>query len=122
MSYVAEPPVGSNTACEIKEVFATVVLDNSPCNKVFKDHLDSISQIIDSKEHLQRNIENFHFGNISTWELGDYKFKHQIQVLLKVKTGALWESARSYLWRHLGTSTWTLHDGTEVTLVRIHQR
>ena len=122
MSDVAETPVGSNTACEIKEVFATIVLDKSPRNKVFKDHLDSISQIIDSKEHLQRNIENFNFGNISTWELVDYKFKHQIQILLKVKTGTLSESARSYLWRHLGTSTWTLQDGTEVTLVRIHQR
>ena len=62
MSDVAETPVGSNTACEIKEVFATIVLDKSPRNKVFKDHLDLISQIIDSKEHLQRNIENFNFG------------------------------------------------------------
>ena len=63
---------------------------------------NSLSDIIDSKEHLQRNIEDFKFGNISNWEAGNQKYAHQMQVILKVKTGQLWESARGYLWRHLG--------------------
>jgi len=113
---------GKETMSEVVEVFATANLDNSTRDRVFKDQIDSISQIIDYKEHLRRNIEGFKFGNISTWELSDKKFKHQIQVSLKVKTGQLWESARSYLWRHLGSSTWTLQDGTEFSLTRIHQR
>jgi hypothetical protein len=72
--------------------------------------------------HLKRNIETFTFGNISNWDLGNGRHKHQIQVILQVKIAQLWESARSYLWRHLGTSTWTLKDGTEASLIRIHQR
>jgi hypothetical protein len=103
-------------------VYATAVLDNSPHGQVTNKNIESISQIIDSKEHLQRNIEDFRFGNISSWELGNRKYMHQIQVILKVKTAQLWEGPRSYLWRHLGSSTWTLHDGTEASLIRIHQK
>ena len=112
-----------NVASEtVVVVYATAVLENCPDGKVTRNHLDSLSNIIDSKDHLQRNIEDFKFGNISTWEYGVNKFKHQIGVILDVKTAQLWESARGYLFEHLGTSTWTLNDGTEVNLIRIHQR
>jgi hypothetical protein len=58
-------------------VYATAMLENSPYNQVTKTNIESISQIIDSKEHLQRNIENFRFGNISSWGLSNGKYNHQ---------------------------------------------
>ena len=70
-------------------VYATAVLENSPHVQVSKKNIASHSKIIDSKEHLQCNIEDFRFGNISTWELGNRKYKHQKQVPLKVKTAQL---------------------------------
>ena len=103
-------------------VYATAVLENSIHDRVTKSQMDTLSKIIDSKDHLQRNILDFKFSNISTWEMGNRKFKHQIQVVLEVNTVQLWENARSYLWRHLGTSSWSLQDGTEISLVRIHQK
>ena len=102
-------------------VYATAVLVNSPDNHVTKNYIDKI-KIIDSKDHLQRNIEDFKFGNISTWGFGSQNYKHQIQVIIQVKTAYLWESPKGYLWRHLGTSSWTLQDGTDVSLFRIHQK
>ena len=96
--------------------------DKIPRDQVTNKNIEAISQIIDSKEHLQCNIEDFRFENISSWELGNRKYKHQIAVLLKVKTAQLWESPISYFWRHLGSSTWTLQDGTEASLIRIHQK
>ena len=89
-------------------VNAIAVLDNCPNNLVTRNNLDSLSQIIDNKDHLQRNNEIFKFGNISNWEFGNGRYKHKIQVIIQVKTAQLWESARSYLWKHLGTSTWIL--------------
>ena len=103
-------------------MLSTAVLRNSPHDQVTNKNIEAISQIIDSKEHLQCNIEDFRFENISSWELGNRKYKHQIALLLKVKTAQLWESPRSYLWRQLGSSTWTLQDGTEASLIRIHQK
>ena len=103
-------------------VHATVLLENSPQFQVTQSYLNLISQLIDSKEHLQRNIKTFRFGNITNLECGNNVYKHQVQVILEVKSSQLWESARSYLFRHLGTNRWTLQDGTEVSMVRIHQR
>ena len=104
-------------------IYATVVLDSCQQNQVTWKNFDSVSQIIDSKEHLRQNIEHFEFGNMSSSDIDNRQFKHQIQAVLKVKTYQLWESPRSYLWRHLGkNSTWTLEDGTEVSIIRIHQR
>ena len=112
----------ANRSIETVIVYATAVLENSPDSQVTRSHIDSLSKIIDCKEHLQRNIEDFKFGKLSSWELGNKMFDHQIQVTLKVKTTQLWESPRGYLWRHLGTSTWTLQDGTSVSLIKIHQK
>ena len=116
--------IGATTSREASTavVYATAVFKNSPVNQLTRNNMNSLSDIIDSKEHLQRNIENFKFGNVSTWKAENQKFDHQMQVILEVKTVQLWESARGYLWKHLGTSLWPLHDGTEVSLVRIHQR
>ena len=57
-------------------MLSTAVLKNSPHDQVTNKNIESISQIIDSKEHLQHNIEDFRFGNISSWELKNRKYKH----------------------------------------------
>lgn len=103
-------------------VYGTVDLESSPYNQVTRSQIDSVSKIIDCKEHLQRNISDFEFGKISSWNSGHQRYKHQIQLIIQVKTAQLWESPRSYLWRHLGTSVWTLEDGTQVSISRIHQK
>ena len=46
--------------------------------------------------------------------------KAQLPVVLHVKTSRLWQSPRSYIWKHLGNSAWTIQDGVKVTLYRIH--
>ena len=48
--------------------------------------MNFLSDIIDSKEHLQRNIKDFKFGNMSTCKAENQKFDHQMQVIFKVKT------------------------------------
>ena len=48
-------------------VFATTVLGNSIHDQVTRSQMDSLSKIIDSKDHLQRNIIDFKFSNISTY-------------------------------------------------------
>ena len=82
----------------------TAVFKNSPFSQLTRNNMNSLSDIIYSKEHLQRNIEDFKFGNVSTWKAENQKFDHQMQVIIKVKTVQLWESARGYLWKYLGTS------------------
>ena len=84
-------------------VYAPAVLENSPFHQVTRNQMDSLNKIIDSKEHLQRNILDFNFGSISSWEMGNQKFEQQIQIILKIKTAKLWENARSYFWKHLWT-------------------
>jgi hypothetical protein len=117
-----EKKVDDKPKTAVAVVYATVVLANSIYDQVTKSQIDSLSKIIDSKDHLQRNILDFKFSNISTWEMGNRKFKRQIQVVLEVNTLHVWENARSYLWRHLWASSWSLQDGTEISLVRIHQK
>ena len=44
-------------------VYATAMLENSIHDQVTRSQMDS-------KDHLQRNILDFKFSNISTWEMG----------------------------------------------------
>ena len=49
------------------------------------------------------------------------EFEHIVAVKLIVNTAQLWESPRSYIWKHLGNnSVWTRGNGTEIRLSRIH--
>jgi hypothetical protein len=62
-------------------VYATAVFKSSPFSQITQHYFNYLSDIIDSKEHLQKNIEDFKFGNISSWEAGNQKYDHQIQVI-----------------------------------------
>ena len=81
--------IGATTLREASTavVYATTAaFKNSPFSQLTRNNMNSLSDIIDSKEHLHRNIEDFKFGNVSTWKAENQKFDHQMQVIFKVKT------------------------------------
>ena len=101
-------------------VHATIVLNESPHAQVCKTDLKSIAEIIDNKEHMRRNIIQVQFGKMQNTEDQNKLYRHEIQTILKVKISQLWENARTYLWKHLGTSSWSIGNGTKVSFTRIH--
>ena len=54
----------STVATESVDQHKLKVSDVTKKKQIFKEHIDSIIQIIDCKEHLQRNIEHFKFGTL----------------------------------------------------------
>ena len=104
-------------------VHAIASLQNSSHNIVDDVTLGSILEIVSNKEHLRRNIHEVNVGNIRNRQMyRSTKFEHEVELSVQVKKNDLWESARSYLWKNLGTSIWTLHDGTQVSFRRSHQK
>ena len=103
-------------------IYGTVVFDNSPSHKLQQQNIDKLGNIIRSKDHLPKNIVTISFGDHRSWTLQDSRFKHEIPIMFRVNTSNLWQSARTYIWKHLGTSTWNLQDGTRISLVRIHHK
>ena len=102
-------------------IHATAVIDDSPNAAFTNDDINSLGKIIGSKDHLVNNDANFNYSYLSTKELRT-KFKHTVGLVIHVKTCNLWEGARSYIWKHLGQDTWTLRNGSEVNIVKIHQK
>ena len=71
-------------------------------------------------DHLRKNVKNIEIGECRTFKgSSGNSFDHDIWIKLKVDSSQLWESARSYIWKHLGQE-WKLGDGTSVTANRIH--
>ena len=81
-----------------------------------------VGEITSSKEHLKRNTFDFKFGKVKSLKSGNSLFQHEVPAFFHVRTENLWESSRTYIWKHLGTSSWTMDDGTIVTFSRIHQK
>ena len=103
-------------------ILHVVILDDSPLSQVNNGMVNSVVHLIDSKDHLRRNINDIKYGAIKDYRESNLKFRHEIQFILHVKTASLWETPRAYLWKHLGTSTWTLNDGTRISFVKIHRK
>ena len=89
--------------------FGTAVLDNCLDSQNTRNHFDTLSMIIDHKENLQKNIEDFKFGNLPSRDLSNKRSK----------TVQLREYPREYLWRYLGSNNWTLNDGAVVYLPEV---
>ena len=109
---------------DIAVVHATASLRNCPHSTVDDVTLDAISKILRSTEHNQSNINSFKYGNIRNRPMfrGSSHYMHEVEINLEVIRSRIWDSARSYLWKSFGTSTWTLYDGTQVTFIKIHQK
>ena len=106
----------------IEYVFATAVIEKSIASQVSEAEINALQTIIRSKEHLKRNIISVNLGSIQSYGPRDGKFEHLIQIVINVNTGALWEGSRSYIYHHLGRDVWTMGDGTQISLKRIHQK
>ena len=105
-------------------VYATAALSNCPHSTVDDMTLSAISEILNSKDHLRNNMYSIEFCNIRNRPMyrGSIQYMHEVEISLKVMKNRLWKSARSYLWKNIGTSSWTLLDGTQVSFIKIHQK
>ena len=103
-------------------IHATAIFENSPFPRFSSEEWNSLLRCIVDKEHLHRNIVDVQCCRSSSRELSNQTFKHTVEILIKVKTEGLWESPRSYLWKHLGQEGWTRRNGTSISLTRIHQK
>ena len=105
-------------------VHATAALKNCPNATVDSATLDAVLGIINGSDHVGRYLQAISHGNIRNrpmWR-GSSKFMHEVEISLQVIKSSLWEPARSFIWKNIGTSLWTLHDGTQLTFTRIHQK
>ena len=110
-----------NIVPTVVTINATAIIDNSPNEVLTNEDISSIVKILRNKEHLASNIVNIEYSYLSTREFRQ-KFKHTVGLAIFVKTCNLWEGARSYIFRHIGRDTWTLRNGSEVNILRIHQK
>ena len=110
------------TLPELIEVHATAIFDQSPTQYLAQEEFESLGRFITNLEHLQRNIKNVVVDSYSTSTLGDGKFKHTACIRIYVKSERLWESGRSYVWKHLGQDIWERGNGTCISLRKIHQK
>ena len=120
----AKPNLENNVP-PIVTINATAVIDNSPNNTLKNEDVNSIVKILKNKEHLANNIVDAEYSYLSTREFRHQKFKHTVGLAIFVKTCNLWEGARSYIYtiyRHTGRDSWTLRNGSEINITRIHQR
>ena len=106
----------------IVQVHATATFQESKLSLLGNYEVDSFVQICNSKTHLRENIVNIDCGHAKSYGTQDSLFTHELPVVLLIKTSRLWQSPRSYIWKQLGNSVWTLRDGVKVTLDRIHQK
>ena len=107
---------------EIVNFYGTACIENSPFECVAQEELDSMMRFIMSKEHLKLNILHVEFSNLSTRQLNGGRFNHIIGLKLSVKTTNLWETPRSYVYRHIGQDTWQRGNESSIRISRIHQK
>ena len=117
-----EKPVASQRQSEVVEIFGTAFIEKSPYNALSQDELDSIQRFIFSNDHMKKNIVNVEFNPISSRESSSGCFQHIVGLKIFVKTINLWESPRSYVFRHVGQDTWERGNGSSISIRRIHQK
>ena len=107
---------------DVVELYATAVFENSPYEMLNQEEFQSLGRFATSADHLARNILRVIIDRHDSRSAADGKFVHSAQVRIHVRTDRLWESPRSYVWKHLGQDTWDRGNGTRITLRRIHQK
>ena len=112
-----------NPPPEFVQIHATAIFENSPFNVLTQDEYESLGRFVTSLNHLEKNIGKVIIDHYST-SIGDGggNFVHTAQVRILVRVTNLWETPRSYLWRHLGQNTWERGNGTRILLTKIHQK
>ena len=105
------------------DVYATAHFKQCPNAQITQDEIDSLGRFLTSKDHLGRNISNISIESVFSDGVNyNGTFEHSVQVKLQVWQSNLWQGARSYVWKHLGTDIWERGNGTKISLSRIHQK
>ena len=112
-----------NDLPEIVVVYAKACFASCPVNSLSHDDLESLSRFINSKDHLQKNIANIQFESVRFDGVDDRGlFEHSVQVKLAVLRRNLWQGARAYVSKHLGSEIWERSNGSTIVLNRINQK
>ena len=107
-----------NDAEKVTFVNATAVIDSCPYEHI--DYVNDVQKVIFKEQHMRNNIAAVNFEHQSTRGFRGNLFTHTVSVILTVKTSALWDSPRQYIWKHLGQEEWARNDGTRIKFSRIH--
>ena len=110
-----EPQVSMQEAFET--VHATAVIESSP-NEVC-DYKD-IYNLVVKEHHMRNNIAEIKINHESTRQFRSNLFTHTVSIILTVKTAALWDSPRQYIWKQLGQNDWAKSNGSSIKFVKIH--
>ena len=105
------------------DIYATATFSQCPNVQLTQDDLDSLHHFITSEEYLKKNVAIIHYDRVYT--LGENhtgSYEHSVQPRIVVKRLNLWEGARSYIWKHLGSDIWERSNGTLIKLSHIHQK
>ena len=136
-----EPPVPSSTASvesavasndklvkgdigssnlELEVVQATASFENSHCDKLQQEDIDSLQKFVLSEDHLVRNISKVEVKEVmSSRSFRDCKFTHSVSIDIHVWKKNLWESPVNYVKKHLANNEWKRSNGTLIRLSRI---
>ena len=81
-------------------------------SKALNVYLDALENIVNAKkDYSKRNVVDIELSRFRTMKSQNSLFTHELPVIFKVNAAYLWETARSYLFKHLGSSQWTIQDG-----------
>ena len=115
--------VPTNTSSDEVPVYCTATVDNCPDSELNDDYYQSIRRFLVSEQHLVQNISSAELQFVSSRSSRNNLYTHTVSIVIYVGTARLWESAASYVRKHLGlTNYWTRSNGTVVKLSRIHQK
>ena len=111
-----------NVRPEVIVIHGIATVDDSPFSTLVQEELESIFRFITSKEHMKNNIANIDFNYLSSQHCQGGKFRHRVGLQLSVRTANLWETPRSYVFRHAGQDSWHRANGSIIGINRIHQK
>ena len=108
---------------DIVTVYALATIKKSPCARLAEDELASVGRFITSEEHLRKNIANIHYDEVYCKGVDiNGTYEHSVQIRIQVRRCNLWQGARAYIWKHLGSDIWERSNGSTIMLTRIHQK
>ena len=122
MKEVTDEVCPDNIYAEEVEVLVTAVFEDSREEILTQDDFNSLEKILLGARHLTENILKISAGQQTNRKFRTGLFKHTLELRILVKTGKLWESPRSYIWKNLEQDMRTKRNGTKLKLVKIHVR
>ena len=97
-------------------------LENCPNEELNKEYADSMRRCLFSEKLVLDTVFSSKFEPVSTRAFRHDKFVHTVLVTLNVKKSWLDGSAEQFIRKHLGQQKWTLENGTDMRLSKIHKK